>query len=247
VADYWLGSPRTGGWRDVMVEVHGGIAGNLQSASAQVWAGTCGEVLLGPAFYPLDPEDGEGGGESLAWHVNVTSAPTSEGHPVELFFWATFRCARERLYITSAYFVPDEATCGVLSERARAGVDVRILLPDEHNDMPPARLAGRAVYRQLLEAGVRIYEYQDAMIHAKTVVVDGKWSIIGSANMDIRSRELNLENVLGILDEGFAGEMERAFLDDLEHADEITLEEWNSRPGWGRVGEAFWKLFAEQL
>lgn len=65
--------------------------------------------------------------------------------------------------------------------------------------------------------------------------------------MDIRSRELNLENVLGILDEGFAGEMERAFLDDLEHADEVTLEEWNRRAGWGRVGERFWKLFAEQL
>lgn len=247
VADYWLGNPRTGGWRDVMVEVRGGIAGNLQSAFAQVWAGTCGEILLGPAFYPLDPDDGEGGGEPLTWHVNVTSAPTSEGHPVELFFWASFRCARERLYITSAYFVPDEATRSVLADRARAGVDVRILLPDEHNDMPPARFAGRAVYRRLLEAGVRIYEYQDAMIHAKTVVVDGKWSIIGSANMDIRSRELNLENVLGILDEGFAGEMERAFLDDLEHADEITLEEWNSRPGWGRVGEAFWRMFAEQL
>ena len=247
VADYWLGNPRTGGWRDVMVEVRGGIAGNLQSAFAQVWAGTCGEILLGSAFYPPDPESGEGGGEPLTWHVNVTAAPTSEGHPVALFFWATFRCARQRLYITSAYFVPDEATCRVLADRARAGVDVRILLPDEHNDVRAARLAGRAAYLQLLEAGVRIFEYQPAMIHAKTVVVDGKWSIVGSANMDIRSRELNLENVLGILDEGFAGEMERAFLDDLEHADEITLQDWRSRAGWARAGELFWRMFAEQL
>lgn len=246
VADYWLDSPAEGKWRDVMVEVRGCIAGNLQSAFAQVWSGACGEVLLGPAFYPPDDDDEEQG-EHLTWHVNVISSPSSDMEPVRLFFWSSFRCARERLYVTSPYFLPDDDTVKVLASRAREGVDVRILVPDEHNDIRAVRMASHGAYRQLLEAGVRIYEYQDAMIHAKTLVVDGKWSVVGSANMDIRSRELNLENVLGILDEGFAGELERTFLADLDHADEITLEDWNSRTRLGRAGEWFWRLFAEQL
>jgi cardiolipin synthase len=246
VADYWLDAPGEGGWRDIMVEVRGCIAGNLQSAFAQVWSGACGEILLGPSFYPPDDDDEEQG-EHVTWHVNVISSPSSDAEPVRLFFWSTFRCARRRLYVTSPYFLPDDDTVKVLASRAREGVDVRILVPDEHNDMRPVRMASHGAYRLLLEAGVRIYEYQPAMIHAKTVVVDGKWSVVGSANMDIRSRELNLENVLGILDEGFARDLERTFLKDLEHAEEITLDEWNSRTNWGRAGEWFWRLFSEQL
>jgi cardiolipin synthase len=247
VADYWLGTPGDGRWRDNMVEVHGCLAGNLQSAFAEVWASTCGEILLGPRFFPPHAGDGEGAGEALTYHVNVISSPASDAYPLRLVFWSSFRCARERLYVTSAYFVPDRDLRAVLAERARAGVDVRILVPDEHNDMPPVRLASNAMYRELLQAGVRIYEYQGAMIHAKTFVVDGRWSVIGSANMDVRSRELNLENVLGILDEGFAGQLEQTFLEDLEHAREITLEDWEGRSPWHHVRERFWGIFAEQF
>ena len=246
VADYWLGTPGDGQWRDNMVEVHGCLAGNLQSAFAEVWAGTCGEILLGPRFFPPDPEDGDGVGEALTYHINVISSPSSDEYPLRLLFWSSFRCARERLYVTSAYFVPDRDLRAVLVERARAGVDVRILVPDEHNDMPPVRMASNAMYLELLRAGVRIYEYQGAMIHAKTFVVDGVWSVIGSANMDVRSRELNLENVLGIQDEGFAGQLEQTFLEDLEHAREIMLEDWEGRSPWHRVRERLWGIFAEQ-
>jgi cardiolipin synthase len=245
VADYWMGTPGDGRWRDNMVQVDGCLAGNLQSAFAEVWASTCGEILLGPAFFPPDPGNG-GAGEALTWHINVVSSPTSDVYPLRLLFWSSFRCARERLYVTSAYFVPDRDLRAVLAERARAGVDVRILVPDEHNDEAPVRLAGNAMYRELLEAGVRIYEYQGAMIHAKTFVVDGRWSVIGSANMDIRSRELNLENVLGILDDGFAREIEETFMEDVGHAREITLEDWEGRSAWHHVREAFWGMFAEQ-
>lgn len=245
VADYWLGTPGGGRWRDNMVEVHGCLAGNLQSAFAEVWASTCGEILLGPAFFPPDP-GGDDEGEALTYHVSVISSPASDAYPLRLVFWSSFRCARKKLYVTSAYFVPDRDLRTVLVERAREGVDVRILVPDEHNDVPPVRMASNAMYRELLGAGVRIYEYQGAMIHAKTLVVDGKWSVIGSANMDVRSRELNLENVLGILDDGFAGQLEQTFLDDLEHAREITLEDWEGRSRWHRARERLWGIFAEQ-
>jgi cardiolipin synthase len=246
VADYWLETPGDGHWRDIMVEVRGCIAGNLQSAFAQVWAATCGEILLGPSFFPTDYPD-EQRGEHLTYHVNVISSPASDAYPLRMFFWTSFRCARERLFITSPYFIPDAATRKVIADRARAGVDVRMLLPDENIDVPPVRLASHAAYRELLEAGVRIYEYQGAMIHAKVVAVDGKWGIIGSANMDIRSRELNLENVLGVLDDEFARQLEDTFRGDLEHATEITLDDWNARSWWRQAGERFWGLFAEQF
>ena len=142
--------------------------------------------------------------------------------------------------------MPDEATRKVVADRARAGADVRILLPDEHTDARPIRLASHAYFEALLAAGVKVYEYQPTMMHTKGVVVDGAWSVVGSANMDIRSKELNNENVLGILDEGFGREMEATFFEDLKKAQEIHLEEWRRRGWWEKAKERVAVLFAEQ-
>ena len=115
-------------------------------------------------------------------------------------------------------------------ERARAGVEVCILVPGKNTDAKPVRLAGRSFYQELLEAGVRIFEYRPTMMHAKAVVVDGIWSIVGSSNMDERSTEINEENNLGIADRELAAEIERGIHADIEQADEIHLEEWRQRP-----------------
>ena len=131
-------------------------------------------------------------------------------------------------------------------ERARAGVDVRILLPDEHTDAKPIRLTSHHYYEEMMEAGIRVYEYQSTMMHSKHVVVDGKWSIVGSANMDIRSKELNMENVLGILDAGFGAEVEAAFLADLQKSREIRPDEWRRRGAWERFKERVCAVFEEQ-
>ena len=163
-----------------------------------------------------------------------------------LFFIMSFLSARRTLYITTPYFVPDESIRRVVEERARAGVDVRILLPDNHTDAKPIRLTSQRYYEEMMEAGIRVYEYQATMLHSKSVIVDGKWSIVGSANMDIRSKELNMENVLGILDASFAGELEAAFRKDLEKSKEIKLEEWRRRGIFHRVLERVCALFAEQ-
>ena len=109
----------------------------------------------------------------------------------------------------------------MVAQRARAGVDVRILLPDEHTDAKLIRLTSHHYFEDLLAAGVKIYEYQPTMMHSKYIVVDGKWSVVGSANMDVRSIELNVENVLGILDEGFARRMEATFLEDLKRSQRV--------------------------
>ena len=246
VADKWLGdaqSPEE--WRDIMVRVEGCLASNLQSAFSQLWASSYGEVLVGPEFYSSDGSGSEG--EYVSRHVCVISSPSNEANPLREFFWLSFAATREKLYITNSYFAPDDLIRSVLVERGRAGVDVRVLVPNEHTDVKPILYAGRHRYQALLEAGVRVYEYQPTMIHAKAFVVDGQWSVVGSANLDIRSKELNQEDVLGISDHEFGGQVERTFLADLQRAREIHLDEWRKRGLWERFLERFFVVFEEQI
>jgi cardiolipin synthase len=253
VADKWVGNADTEEhWRDSMVRVTGPLAATVQSAFVAPWGQTSGELLSGPEVFPPDVTGGcepapvGSAAQPVTLHTGLASAPSSEDHPLRLFFIQSFVSAQRKLYITTPYFVPDEATRKVVADRARAGADVRILLPDEHTDARPIRLASHAYFEALLAAGVKIYEYQPTMMHTKGVVVDGAWSVVGSANMDIRSKELNNENVLGILDEGFGREMEATFFEDLKKAQEIHLEEWRRRGWWEKAKERVAVLFAEQ-
>ena len=245
VGDKWLGN--AGGpeeWRDSMVRTTGCLTRDLQSHFAEDWAAVTGEILVGEAVYPR--AGGEGGDDGIR-HTAVASSPGSEQHPMRYFFLLTFLAARRKLYVASPYFVPDQHTRDTVKDLARKGVDVRILLPNHHTDAKPIRLASHSYYDELLSAGVRIFEYQPTMMHAKLTVVDGCWSVVGSANMDIRSKELNEENALGILDPQLAGSIETAFLADLERAREIELEPWRQRGIGHRVLERLCVLFAEQF
>jgi cardiolipin synthase A/B len=250
VMDKWSGSAKNPEeWRDCMVEVRGRLALSLQSAFSQLWAQTRGEFLTGPEFYPIEAShaEREGGGEPITRHVSIVSSPSGQAHPMRFVFWFTMHCARERIYITNPYFVPDDILAAALKEKAAAGVDVRVLVPNEHNDVPVIRWASHSYYDELLASGVRIYEFQPTMIHQKLMVVDGRWSLVGSMNMDVRSKELNQENALGILDRGFAEQLEQAFFADLERAEEIDLDRWRSRPAWRKLPERFFRLFEEQF
>ena len=248
VGDKWLGNARNPEeWRDSMVRVTSGMARNLQSHFAEDWAAVTGEILVGDAFYPT-AGDGEGpDGHPPVRHTAVASSPGSEQHPMRYFFLLSFRAARRKLYVASPYFVPDEHTRKTVARLAGSGVDVRILLPNNHTDAKPIRLASHSYYDELLSGGVRIFEYQPTMMHTKATVVDGCWSIVGSANMDIRSKELNEENVLGILDARLAGAIEKSFLADLERSREIRLDEWRRRGPGQRVLERLAVMFAEQF
>ncbi|HSJ14287.1 MAG TPA: phospholipase D-like domain-containing protein [Longimicrobiales bacterium] len=242
VGDKWLGNARNPDeWRDTMVRVTGCLAENLQSAFAELWANVTGEVLTAEAFFPDDVDEA-----SDSRSMGVCSSPGSEEHPLRLFFFLTFLAARERLWITTPYFVPDEHVRRVVIRRARAGVDVRILMPNHLTDAKPIRLTSQRYYQELLDAGVRIFEYQPTMLHSKHVVVDGLWSVVGSANMDVRSKELNKENVLGILDADLARQLEAAFIEDLKHSREIISDEWRRRSPIARLLERGAAVFAEQ-
>jgi cardiolipin synthase A/B len=132
VMDKWLGDAQDPDhWRDCMVEVRGRTALSLQSAFAQLWTETTGELLAGEAYYATDgyPAMREGEGEPIRQHINVISSPSAEAHPMRHVFWFSIRSARKRVYITNPYFVPDDLMSEVMKERARAGVDVRVLVP----------------------------------------------------------------------------------------------------------------------
>jgi cardiolipin synthase len=250
IDDKWLGSAQDPDhWRESMVEVRGCIAGNLQSAFTQLWSNVAGELLVGPDFFPTSYESDPGPdpGEPISWHISVISSPSGEAHPLRQVFWLSVQAARQTVYITNPYFVPDKVMSAALMERARAGVDVRVLVPNENIDLPIIRWASHGHYDRLLVAGVRIFEYQPTMIHSKLMVVDGRWSIVGSANLDVRSKELNQENVLGIRDAGLARELEQIFMRDLESAVEVDLERWRGRPMWHRLPERISLLFEEQF
>jgi cardiolipin synthase len=194
--------------------------------------------------------DGGDAGSGLAVEepaaVSVVSSPSDSAQPIRLIYYLSFAAARERILISSSYFVPGREIRAMIAQRARAGVEVTILVPGPETDAVPVRLAGRAFYEELLEAGVRIWEYGPTMMHAKTAVVDGVWSVVGSANMDARSSELNEENVLGIRDRAFAGEVEKGILRDLERSTEIRLETFRRRAFPVRIVERIAGLLIEQ-
>ena len=149
--------------------------------------------------------------------------------------------------MTNAYFVPDDNFVGLLSEAAKRGVDVRVLTAGEATDVRVVRMAGRAQYEALLSAGVRIYEWQPTVMHAKTFVVDGLWSTVGSMNFDNRSLALNDESTLMILDADTGAQMNAIFFDDLRNSIEITPESFRQRPWTDRLIEYGASLVARVL
>jgi cardiolipin synthase len=152
----------------------------------------------------------------------VPSGPDQDVNANAMVYFSGITIARQRVLLTSPYFVPDEPTLQALISSAMRGVDVKILVP-AISDVRLMRLAARSYYRDLLMAGVRVFEYQPSMLHAKTMIVDGRWCIVGSANVDIRSFRLNFEVGALIFDSKFAKELEKRFYLDLAKSHEVTL------------------------
>jgi cardiolipin synthase len=232
LADYWLGGGRKPDeWRETNVRFAGPAVAQLQAAFAATWAEATGELLTGDAFYPPAAFDTVGAVRAGLFHA----VPTSGSTPAERFLALTIAGARRTLYVANAYFVPDDDFRNLLAGAARRGVDVRVLTTGPNTDVKSTLWAGRWRYDELLEAGVRIYEYLPANMHAKTISVDGVWGTVGSMNFDNRSLAFNDETTLLVLDRGIVGGMDRMFLADLAHAREITLAWARGRPWWERV------------
>ncbi len=146
--------------------------------------------------------------------------------------------AAKEIWIANSYFLPDEATAGLLVAAVKRGVDVRVIVPsDEQNDVPATKAAGRSAFGPLLAGGVKIFEYQPTMFHVKAMVVDGVFSTVGSANFDDRSFHLNEEINLFVYDAAFSSQMKESYLRDLSRCRPYTHAMWGSRPLKKRVTE----------
>ncbi|HKE84484.1 MAG TPA: phospholipase D-like domain-containing protein [Vicinamibacterales bacterium] len=242
IDDKWAGDGRTNGsWRETNVRFEGPAVGQLQAAFAAAWAEATGVLLTGRMTMNEGP-DSAGSTAGLMYAV-----PTMGSTKAERFLALSIAGATKSLYLTNPYFVPDRNFAALLADSARRGVDVRILTAGPKTDIRVVRLAGRAAYTRLLSAGVRIYEWQPSTLHSKTFVADGVWSTIGSINFDNRSLVLNDEATLMILDERIGRQMNEIFFEDLEDAEEISLESFQRRPLLDRVDEAASVLIARVL
>ena len=235
IDDKWYGNGRTKDqWRDSNVRFTGPAVRQLQATFIVCWAETTGHLLTGDLFFPdAGRESSDGGALAGLLHASPTIGST----PAERLFALSMAAARQRLYLTNSYFVPDRAFRNLLCAAAKRGVDVRILTVSKATDVKSTWYAGRARYEDLLSAGVRIYEYQPVMMHAKTIVVDGQWSSCGSMNADNRSMSFNEESNLVVFDRDVAGRLEKIFLDDLDYSLEIVLPQFRTRGFLERVSE----------
>jgi cardiolipin synthase A/B len=248
VADYWIGPAGRGRpWRDSMFRVEGDLVQGLQTSFAENWLEASGQILAEEEFAPRDERAPAqlppGSGVGLV----VNSSP-SEGRSTRarILFQVLVAAARESIWIASPYFVPDRGLCEELVRAVARGVSVAVLVPGRWNNHPVARLASRRRYGRLLEGGVTIHEYQPAMMHAKVFIVDGKWSVVGSTNLDNRSFGLNDEVNVAILQQRLAGRLQADFAEDLRASQPVSLQQWRRRPLAEKIGAAIGRVLERQ-
>ena len=236
ITDDWLGDSSSTAFQDMMFEFHGTMAQSIQNTFDENWNNVTGRVLSGPMFYPAVATS-----TAQNTFVGITSIPSEDYQPVRDSFMLTILSAQKTLWIVNPYIIPDKNLLQALEDKAKAGVDVRILSPGKNTDAPVLQAAWHSDYEPLLESGVKLYEYQPTMIHTKFMVADGVWSLVGSANIDNRSELLNNENVMGISDPVLADSLDQTFTNYLSQSDEITLMDWKNQYGF------FQKLYSHML
>nr|MDQ3610830.1 phospholipase D-like domain-containing protein [Actinomycetota bacterium] len=242
VGEEWTGDAQDPDhWRETHLRVEGPAVRDLVGGFQENWAETTQRILTGPHLPELSSfEDGI--------DVQVTRSSATKGSTdIEELFYSAIVGARSRLWITTAFFVPPEAFVEALCASAGRGVDVQILVNGPNIDKEVVRRAGQRSYGRLLSCGVRIFEYQQTMLHAKTLLVDGAWASIGSNNFSNRSLALNSELSFSLSDERVVGELEQHFHDDLRVSEEFDLSRWNARPLRKRVVEGVTTLVRDQF
>ncbi len=229
VGGYNVGSAYATQWRDTHLRVTGPSAWDLENAFADFWNEHCAE---GQARLP---EVGSKNWEpSLRVHRNV---PSQLIYPIRGIYLEAIDRARERISITQPYFIPDRELIQALVTAARRGVDVRVLVPASSNHVVCDWLS-RGLYDRLLDGGVGLWLYRDAMVHAKTMTIDGRWSTVGTANIDRLSLTGNYEVNVEIFDRGLAEHLDAVFATDLTNATQLTLLDWRRRGATAKAVES---------
>jgi cardiolipin synthase len=231
------------GWNDVHARVEGPAVGELQRLFEVSWHYSEPENWTRPAGRLLAPHPQPVPVHGSPTRVQALAVGGFLGRrAIERHLRYAILNAQSRILIEAAYFVPGRVLRASLKLAARRGVDVRVMVPRD-SDVAGVAHAGRATWATLLKAGVRIFEWWPTMLHAKTIVIDGVWSTIGSYNLDQRSLQYNWEVSLEILDRDVAGRLEERFGQDLVQCDEVSYEEFKRRGLWRRIQERFFYLF----
>lgn len=238
VGGYNIGSLYANHWRDTHVRIIGDATWELENAFTDMWN------VYRDDDQPRLPDSG-----TRVWTsrvAGVQNVPAFRSYPIRTRYLDVIDRASERIWITMAYFIPDHAIKKSLTSAAERGVDVRILIPQYSNHIL-TDWVGRQHYTELLESGCRIFLYEDAMVHAKTMTVDSAWLTVGTANLDRLSMMGNMEVNLEVFDEASANLLEEVFDLDMTNAHELSLEDWNNRSHLARVSEWLMKPFGPLL
>jgi cardiolipin synthase A/B len=225
IADQWAGD---GGdpdhWRDIHFRLEGPAVAQLQAAFNDNWIKTTGEVLNGPRYFPALQEEGE-----MDAHVFVAS-PSGGSESMHLMYLLAIAAAEATIDLAASYFVPDNLLIEALIAARARGVRVRILLPGPHIDSMTVKIASKADWGALLQAGAEIHVYQPTMLHTKLLIIDAEFVSVGSTNFDMRSLRLNDEASLNVYGSDFATRMTAVFEADLRAAESYSLARWKTRP-----------------
>ena len=223
-------------WRDTDLQIEGPVVGEFQRLFLSTWAAQKGEPLAPRNFYPAQEAQG------MDVVRAIGSSPDDEVNQIYAALLAAIASAEAEVWLTNAYFVPDPQLLSALKAAAARGADVRLVLPGR-TDSTLVFHAGRSYYDQLLAGRILIFERRDALLHAKTAVIDGVWSTVGSTNFDWRSLLHNQEVNAVVLGSEFGDQMRAAFEHDVAQSEQITLEQWRNRSVVLRLKERFARLW----
>jgi len=228
------------GWRDTHVRITGPAVAQFQKLFLQTWHDQKGPELADRNYFTQPKPEGH------AYVEVIGSTPGDLNRLTYFMYISAIKHAKSFVHLTTSYFVPDRQFMETVTEAAERGVEVKLILPGA-SDSELAFYASRSHYEDLLESGVELYERRTRMLHAKTGVIDGVWSTVGSTNLDQLSFLNNNEINAIILDTDFAQAMEGLFNNDIAASNEITRTAWSQRPLWDRMKELFSRLFSELL
>jgi cardiolipin synthase len=231
-SDAFGGKSAASGWRDTHIRIAGPAVAAFQELFVAMWE-KLDEPLAEPPYAPPQRRLEQG---NTVVRVLASTGGDGELSDIWIAYQAAAKVAAERIWITQSYFAPDEEYMAAITEAAERGVDVRILVAG-FSDSDLLLNASRAYYADLLEAGVKVFESQEHIMHAKTMVVDGYWSTVGSSNLDYLSFLHNHEANAVVLGAAFAAQLEDVFLEDLENAKPIDAQQWSDRSLWQRAKE----------
>lgn len=240
VADYWMGHAQDKEhWRETQFRMRGPIVTLLEAAFYENFAEATGTEVT-PVLDELPPSLDTEGASLL-----VRSSPSGGANDLKRLYLLGIASARRTIDITSPYLVTDESSRWALNDARARGVRIRFLLESHITDATPVKYASQDLYEDMLNAGIEIYEYSPTMMHAKTLVVDGIWSMFGSANFDNRSLELNDELNIAVTSRPLAQRLLQDFEQDLRRSQRIDLATWRKRSLLQKTREKMWAAFGE--